>query len=116
MLKTLMRTQLFYSLGSLIVERSRTLIYEKTSPSPMKELSRVMSLSIRNRFPFLFLRLSQASVRQFLFQRTQVAVLLAQGCHVARPRLTLTKLLIQGAHLCEECAGLLIVLAIALGD
>jgi hypothetical protein len=55
----------------------RPLIYEKTSPSPMKELSSVMSLSMRNRFPFLFLRLSQASVRQFLFQRTQIAVLLA---------------------------------------
>ncbi len=50
-------------------------------------------------------RLSQASVRQFLFQRTQIAVLLAQGCHVARPRLTLTELLIQGAHPYQIGAG-----------
>src|SRR2546428_5927841 len=59
---------------------------------------------------------SQASIRQFLFQRTQVAVLLAQGCHVARPGLTLAKLLVQGTHLCEERAGLLVVLAAPLGD
>lgn len=59
---------------------------------------------------------SQTSVGQFLFQRTQVAVLLAQGCHVARPGLMLAKLLVQGTHLCEERAGLLVVLATSLGD
>src|SRR6266849_6728301 len=50
---------------------------------------------------------SQTSVRQLLFQRTQVAVLLAQGCHVARPGVFLAKLLVQDTHLCEERAGLL---------
>src|SRR5712692_4092147 len=50
---------------------------------------------------------SQTSVRQLLFQRTQVAVLLAQGCHVARPGVILAKLLVQATHLCEERAGLL---------
>ena len=59
---------------------------------------------------------SQTSVRHFLFQRTQVAVLLAQGCHVARPGIILAKLLVQDTHLCEERAGLLVVLAASLGD
>src|SRR6266567_6412316 len=52
---------------------------------------------------------SQASARQFLFQRTQ-------GAQVAHPGLSLSKLLVQGAHLCEERACVLVVLAASLGD
>src|SRR6266702_4307411 len=79
-------------------------IQEKSLLSPMKELSRST---------LLLLRSSQASVRQFLFQRTQVAGLLAQGCHVAPPRLTLAELLIQGAHLYQIGAGELVTFTIA---
>src|SRR5260221_303442 len=56
---------------------------------------------------------SQAGVRQFLFQCTQIAVLLTQGCHVARPRLTLAELLIQGTHLYQIGAGELVALTVA---
>ncbi|HYU71928.1 MAG TPA: hypothetical protein VEL31_04525, partial [Ktedonobacteraceae bacterium] len=66
--------------------------------------------------PLILLRFSQVSICHFFLQRTQVAVLLAQACQVARPRVMLAELLVQDTHLCQECAGLLVVLATSLGD
>src|SRR5215472_5513894 len=53
----------------------------------------------------------QASVCQFLLQRTQVAIMLAQGGHVVCPGFFLAQSLVQGAHLYEERASVLVVLA-----
>src|SRR5437763_15495154 len=60
--------------------------------------------------------LSQSSVRQLFLQCTQVAILLTQCCNITRPCITLAKLLVQGAHLCEVLAGCLVVLAISQRD
>jgi hypothetical protein len=59
---------------------------------------------------------SQPLGSSFFLQGTQVAVLLTQCRHVARPCLALAKLLVQDAHLCEVLAGFLVVLTASLGN
>lgn len=58
----------------------------------------------------------QASVRQFFFQRAQVAVLLTQRYQIARPYFMLTKFFVQRTHLRKLLASCLIILTTTLSD